>query len=170
MIDLLIPGLLIGVSVFALHRRVDVMSALTEGAGEGLRTLVSIAPTLIILMTAVTALRESGCFDLLTRLLAPVCRLLRIPPEVVPLMLVRPVSGSAALAVCTDLMRTYGVDSPIGRTAAVMLGSSETTFYTLGVYFGAAGVKRTRYALPAAILADAACFLSACICSRLFFA
>lgn len=169
MTELLIPLLLIFACAYALRRRVDVMDALTTGAGEGLRTLLSIAPTLIILMTAVTALRESGFPELLSRFVSPLCRAVGIPPEVVPLMLVRPISGSAALAVGADLMRTYGVDSPIGRTAAVMLGSSETTFYTLSVYFGAAGVKRTRYALPAALLADAACFLSACLCCRLFF-
>ena len=100
---------------------------------------------------------------------APVFRLRGIPPEVAPLVLIRPLSGSAALAVGTDLMREYGVDSLIGRTAAVMLGSTETTFYTISVYFGASGVKKTRYALPAALIADLTGFCMAALSVRVFF-
>ena len=167
--DYLIPFLLIAVSLFALHRREDAYSLLIAGAQNGLHTLFSVIPALVVLLTAVSMLRASGFFELLTTALAPLCRKLGIPPEVVPLMLIRPVSGSAALAVGAELMQTYGADSPVGRTAAVMLGSSETTFYTISVYFGAAGIRRTRYALPAALLADLACFLSACLSVRLFF-
>lgn len=169
MTDLLIPALLIAASLYALRQRQDAYSLLVEGAQDGLRTVFSVAPALVILLTAVSMLRASGCIDLLTTLLAPLCRRVGIPPEVVPLMLIRPVSGSAALAVGAELMGTYGPDSPVGRTAAVMLGSSETTFYTISVYFGAAGIRKTRYALPAALIADAVCFLSACLCTRLFF-
>ena len=114
-------------------------------------------------------LRESGCIELLTGLLAPACKWIGIPPEVVPLMLIRPMSGSAALAVGADLMRTYGPDSLVGRTAAVMLGSTETTFYAVSVYFGAAGVRKTRYTLPAALIADLTGFLAAAVSTRLFF-
>lgn len=121
------------------------------------------------MLTAVTMLRRSGFFELLTPVFAPVFRLLGMPPEVAPLVLIRPLSGSAALAVGTDLMREYGVDSVIGRTAAVMLGSSETTFYTISVYFGAAGVKKTRYALPAALIADLTGFCMAALSVRVFF-
>ena len=100
---------------------------------------------------------------------APVFRVLGIPPELAPLVLIRPLSGSAALAVGTELMQRYGVDSLIGRTAAVMLGSSETTFYTISVYFGAAGVRGTRYAVPAALIADLTGFCMAALSVRLFF-
>ena len=168
MLDLLSPLLMIGVSVFALAKRQEVYSALLEGGLDGLKLLLSIAPALVVLLTAVYMLRASGAIDLLTRLLAPVSRLVGIPAETLPLVLLRPFSGSAALAVGADLMAVYGVDSLIGRTAAVMLGSTETTFYTISVYFGAAGVKKTRYAIPAALIADLTGFLAASLTARLF--
>ena len=168
MLDLLIPLLLIGVSVFALARRQDVYSALLEGGLDGLKLLLSIAPALVVLLTAVHMLRASGAIELLTRVLAPVSRLVGIPAETLPLVLLRPFSGSAALAVGADLMAVYGVDSLIGRTAAIMLSSTETTFYTISVYFGAAGVRKTRYAIPAALIADLTGFVAASLTARLF--
>ena len=113
--------------------------------------------------------RSSGALELAAQALAPVLTRLGIPPETVALMLVRPVSGSAALGVGAELISTYGPDSQIGRTAAVMLGSTETTFYTIAVYFGAAGIKRTRYTIPAALTADLAAYLAAAWAVRLFF-
>ncbi len=165
--DLLIPGLLTLTACFALRRRQDVFSAMTDGAAEGLRLLVSIVPSLIVLLCGVNMLRASGALELLSQTLGPVCRRVGLPPELLPLMLVRPFSGSAALAVGADLMRQYGVDSLIGRTAAVMLGSSETTFYTVSVYFGAAGVRYSRHTIPAALCADLAGFLTAALFTRL---
>lgn len=168
MLDLLIPLLMIIIAVFALAKKQDVYSALLDGGLDGLKLLLSIAPALVILLTAVYMLRASGAIDLLTRLLAPVSRVFGIPAETLPLVLLRPFSGSAALAVGADLMAVYGVDSLIGRTAAVMLGSTETTFYTISVYFGAAGVKKTRYAIPAALIADLTGFVAASLTTRLF--
>lgn len=169
MSDLLIPLLLLFVSVYALRKKQDVYSVLVLGAQDGLRLLFSIAPALIVLLTAVSMLRASGFLALLSPIVSPVCAFFGIPAELLPLMLIRPFSGSAALAVGADLMRVYGVSSLVGRTAAVMLGSSETTFYTIGVYFGAAGVKKTRYAIPAAIVADLTGFLMASLSVRYFF-
>lgn len=169
MTELLVPLLLLFVSCYALRKKEDVYSLLLLGAQDGLRLLASILPALVILLTAVSMLRASGCLDLLTRLFAPVCTFFGIPPELVPLMLVRPLSGSAALAVGADLMRAHGVDSLIGRTAAVMLGSTETTFYTISVYFGAAGIRRTRYTLPAALIADLTGFFVAALSTKLLF-
>lgn len=169
MTELLVPLLLLCVSCYALRKKEDVYSLLLCGAQDGLRLLASVLPALVMLLTAVSMLRESGCMELLTRIFTPVCTLLGIPPEVVPLMLIRPVSGSAALAVGAELMQTHGVDSLVGRTAAVMLGSTETTFYTISVYFGAAGVRRTRYTLPAALIADATGFLVAALSTKLLF-
>lgn len=168
MLDLLIPLLMIIIAVFALAKKQDVYSALLDGGLDGLKLLLSIAPALVVLLTAVYMLRASGAIDLLTRLLAPVSRVFGIPAETLPLVLLRPFSGSAALAVGADLMAVYGVDSLIGRTAAVMLGSTETTFYTISVYFGAAGVKKTRYAIPAALIADLTGFVAASLTTRLF--
>ena len=169
MTDILVPVLLLLVSCHALHKKEDVYSLLVLGAQDGLRLLSSILPALVILLTAVSMLRESGCLTFLTRLFSPVCSFFGIPSELVPLMLVRPLSGSAALAVGAELMRTHGVDSLIGRTAAVMLGSTETTFYTISVYFGAAGVRRTRYTLPAACIADLTGFFVAALSTKLLF-
>lgn len=118
---------------------------------------------------AVYMLRASGALELAAQALAPVLTALGIPPETVALLLVRPVSGSAALGVGAELIATYGPDSLIGRTAAVMLGSTETTFYTIAVYFGAAGIVKTRYAVPAALCADLAGFMAAAWAVRVIF-
>ena len=119
------------------------------------------------LLTAVYILRASGALEALTSLLSPLLTLLGIPPETAPLMLLRPVSGSGALAAATELIGQYGPDSYIGRTAAVMLGSTETTFYVIAVYFGAAGIKRTRWAVPAALCADITGFAVSALAVRL---
>ncbi len=167
MLDLLIPLLMIGVSVVALSKKQEVYSALLEGGLDGLKLLLSIAPALVVLLTAVHMLRASGAIALLTRWLEPAAKLFGIPAETLPLVLLRPFSGSAALAVGADLMAVHGVDSLVGRTAAIMLGSTETTFYTISVYFGAAGVKKTRYAIPAALIADLTGFIMASVTARL---
>ena len=154
MADYVVPGLLAICSLIALHRRENTYDLLLQGGREGLKTAVSILPALVVLLTAVHMLKASGAVELLGGFLAPVFSFMGIPPETAMLVLIRPISGSAALAVGADLMAEFGVDSIIGRTAAVMLGSTETTFYTISVYFGAAGVKKTRYAIPAALIAD----------------
>lgn len=169
MIDYVIPLLLAGVALFALSRRENVYAALLDGATNGLKLLATIAPALIMLLTAVHMLRASGAMEAMSRFLGPVFYWLGIPPETAPLVLVRPISGSAALAVGADLMAQYGPDSLIGRTAAIMLGSTETTFYTISVYFGAAKIRKTRYAIPAALIADLVGFTMASLTARLFF-
>ena len=166
---MLIPFIIAGVALYAMGRRVDVYSALVQGAGDGLGTLVRIVPALVGLLTAVHMLRASGALELAAQVLAPALNLLGIPPETVALMLVRPVSGSAALGVGSDIISTYGPDSYLGRVAAVMLGSTETTFYTVAVYFGAVGITRTRYAVPAALCADLAGFVAAAWAVRICF-
>lgn len=167
---MLVPFIIAGVSLYAAARGVDVYAALVRGAGDGLGTLVRIVPALIGLMTAVYMLRASGALELASGLLAPLLEGIGLPAQLLPLMLVRPVSGSAALGVGAELIETYGPDSLIGRTAAVMLGSTETTFYTVAVYFGAVGITRTRYAVPAALCADLAGFLASAWAVRLCFA
>ena len=165
----LVPVLLLLSCALALHRKENAYDRLLVGGAEGLRLLASILPALVLLLTAVNMLRASGAADTLTSVLAPVFRVFGIPPETAMLVLIRPISGSAALAVGADLMARYGVDSQIGRTAAVMLGSTETTFYTISVYFGAAGIQKTRYTVPAALLADFVGFLMASWTVRWFF-
>ena len=169
LLAMLVSGVMVGVALCGAVRGVDVYAALVKGAGTGLETLVRIIPALVALMTAVAMLRASGALELLAGVLAPVLELVGLPAELLPLMLVRPVSGSAALGVGAELMAAYGPDSRLGRMAAVMLGSTETTFYTVSVYFGAAGISRTRYAVPAALCADLTGFLAAAWAVRLLF-
>lgn len=169
MTDYVVPILLLSASLLALRRKENTYDLLLQGGAQGLRLLLSIAPALVLLLTSVHMLRASGAAQLLSDLLAPLFRLVGIPPETAMLVLVRPISGSAALAVGAQLMAQYGPDSPIGRTAAVMLGSTETTFYTISVYFGAVGIKRTRYAVPAALFADFVGFFMASMTVRWFF-
>ena len=161
MTDYVVPVLLIGASLVVLRRKENAYDLLLQGGAEGLKLVMTILPALVVLLTAVQMLKASGAMELLSGFLAPVFRFLGIPPETAMLVLIRPVSGSAALAVGADLMARYGPDSQIGRTVAVMLGSTETTFYTISVYFGAAGVHKTRYAIPAALFADFVGFLMA---------
>ena len=147
--------------------RVALGGGLTEGAEKGLKVSLRIMPPLIGLLTAVYMLRASGALELLGEAVGPLLSAVGIPAETIGLLLVRPVSGSAALGVGAELIETYGPDSLVGRTAAVMLGSTETTFYTIAVYFGAAKIGKTRYAVPAALCADIAGFLAASWAVRL---
>lgn len=168
MTDYVVPILLFGASLLALHRRENTYDLLLSGAAEGLKLLASIVPALVLLLTAVSMLRASGAIEIISNFLAPVFHFFGIPPQTAILVLVRPLSGSAALAVGAELMAQYGPDSLIGRTVAVMLGSTETTFYTISVYFGAAGIKKTRYTVAAALIADFTGFLAASWTVRLF--
>lgn len=169
MTDYLVPLLLLFCCALALRKKENAYDTLLEGGKEGLKLLISIIPTLVMLMTAVTMLRVSGAMESISQLFAPVFGFFGIPKETAMLVLIRPISGSAALAVGSELMAQYGVDSPVGRTAAVMLGSTETTFYTVSVYFGAAGIRKTRYTIPAALFADFVGFFMASLTARLFF-
>ena len=167
--SLVIPILLCFTAVFAMQRKVDVYSALTKGAEEGLTILFHILPSLIALLTAVYMFRASGAMEWLGGLVAPLLEAVGIPAETAPLLFIRPISGSGALAVGSELMADYGPDSYIGRVAAVMLGSSETTFYTIAVYFSSAGILKTRYTIPASLCADLVMFLASAAAVRLFF-
>ena len=170
MTDYIVPVILLATSLLALRKKENVYDHLLEGAADGLKLLASILPSLILLLTAVHMFRASGAVEMRTDLITPLFSFFGIPPETAMLVLIRPISGSAALAVGAELMASYGVDSIIGRTAAVMLGSTETTFYTISVYFGAAGIQKTRYTLPAALFADFVGFFMASWSVRLFFA
>ena len=169
MTDYLVPLILFLSMALALGKKENAYDHMLHGAAEGLRLLLSILPALILLLCAVHMLQASGAAAAVSKLLSPVFSWFGIPPETALLVLVRPLSGSAALAVGADLMARFGVDSSIGRTAAVMLGSTETTFYTISVYFGSAGIKKTRYTIPAALFADFIGFLMASWTVRWFY-
>ena len=154
MIDYIVPLILLLATAFALRKKENAYNLLLTGGAEGLQLLLTLVPALVMLLTAVSMLRASGAMEVLGDWLSPVFSFFGIPPETALLVLVRPISGSAAMGVGAELMAEYGPDSLVGRTAAIMLGSTETTFYTISVYFGAAGIQKTRYTLLAALLAD----------------
>jgi spore maturation protein B len=164
-----IPLLLAGIPLLALARRVKVYPAFVEGAREGFSTSVRIIPPLVAILVALGMLRASGAMDAAAAFLAPVTGALEIPAPVLPLVLVRPLSGGAALAVVGDVLRGEGPDSYAGRLVSVMAGSTETTLYVLAVYFGAVGITRYRHALPAALLADLAGLAAAVAAVKLVF-
>lgn len=167
MTDYIVPAIMIALCLTALRKKENAYDILIDGAADGLRLLLRLAPILVILLTGIYMLRASGAMDLLSRFLEPVFSWFGIPVETASLVLIRPFSGSAALAVGTEIMAKFGPDSTIGRTAAVMLGSTETTFYTMSVYFGAAGIKKPRYTLIAALIADLTGFTVAALAVRL---
>ena len=161
------PLLLVLGLTLAVRRDLDGYRALTEGARRGLRLMLDIFPALLVLFPAIALLRASSLLEMLEARLSPLLLRLGIPPETGLLLMLRPFSGSAALAAAAELIERCGPDSLTGRTAAVMIGSSETTLYVAAVYLSAAGVKNSRWAIPAALCADLACFLSAAWICRL---
>ena len=167
--SLSMPLVIAAVAICALFKKTDMFPALTRGALQGLFTIKDMLPALTVLFPAVYMLRASGALDALAPLLAPAMAYIRVPPETLPLALLRPISGGAATAAAAEIIKSCGADSLAGRTAAVMIGSSETTFYVIAVYFGAAKIKNTRWAIPAALCADLAVFLvSAWVCAMLW--
>ena len=165
---LLIPLLCACVGISAVWRRVDLFAAFAKGAGEGLRTLLRIFPALLLLLPMIRLTEASGLLDALSRVFAPLLGTFGIPSETVPILFLRPFSGSGALAAATAIIAAHGPDSFVGRTAAVMLGSTETTFYVLTVYFAGIGNADTKRILPAALLADLVGFIMAAVTVRWF--
>lgn len=163
------PVMLISIVGYGLIKGINVFDAFLSGAKDGMKTAVKILPALVGLIAAISMLRASGALEFITRMLAPVTAFFKMPPEVLPLALLRPVSGSGALAVVNDIFKAHGADSLVGYTASVMMGSTETTFYTLTVYFGAVGIKDARYALKAALIADFVGMVASCLVCRMFF-
>lgn len=150
----IIPSFILLVLVIAAIKRLPAYELFVEGGKEGIDMAFTLLPFLLGMIVAISILRSSGAIDAFVQLLSPLLVWLGIPPEIVPLALVRPISGTAALGVMTELTQTYGPDSLIGRLAATMQGSTDTTLYILTVYFGAVGIKRMRYALKVGLLAD----------------
>lgn len=164
-----IPLFLVGIPGWGLIKGVKIYPAFVEGAKEGFQVAIRIIPFLVAILAAVGAFRGAGAMDLLSGWLQPVLGPLGIPAEVLPMMLIRPLSGSGANGILGDLIHTEGPDSLAATMAAVMAGSTETTFYVLAVYFGAAGISRYRHAVPAALLADLAGFAASIFVVRLVF-
>ncbi len=164
-----IPAFIAMVVLFALTRRVNVFDAFVEGAKEGFGMAVRLIPFLVGMLVAIGLFRDSGAMDLLVNILAPLLSRIRVPPEIVPLAIMRPISGSSALAMTTEILQTSGPDSLLGRIASTMQGSTDTTLYIITVYFGAVGIRQVRHALAAGLLADLCGFIAAVVICRLVF-
>jgi len=164
-----IPAIFTVVLVTALYRGVRVYDAFIEGAKEGISTVLRIMPSLVGLLAAIGVFRASGALDLLVYALKPVASIIGVPSEALPLAFLRPISGSASLALVTDIIKANGPDSFAGRVASTMMGSTETIFYTLAVYFGSVGIKNIRYTLAAALISDAAGIIASVWACSLFF-
>jgi spore maturation protein B len=166
---IIIPLVLLLFLSIAVFKRVKVYDKFLEGAKEGFQVVIRIIPYLVGMLVAIGMFRASGALDILTKLLSPVTGLIGMPSEVLPMALMRPLSGNGSLAVMVNLMDIYGPDSLIGFIASTMFGSSETTFYVVAVYFGSINVQKTRYALPAGLAADAiGLIMAALICRAVF--
>lgn len=152
--NLAMPILILGIVVYGLKEKINVFDTFLEGAKEGLEITLSIFPTLIGLFVAIGALRASGVLDIISNIITPILNIINFPSEVMPLALIRPISGSSSIAVATDIMKNFGVDSLIGTIASTIMGSTETTLYTIAIYTSCVKIKKTRGVLGAALIAD----------------
>jgi spore maturation protein B len=164
-----IPLMLVGFPLYGLYKRVPVYEAFVEGAKEGFTVAVRIIPYLVAILFAIGMFRASGAMDFLAGALRPVLGLVGFPSEVLPMAIIRPLTGSGSAGLVADMIRQYGEDSIFVKMAAVMFGSTETTFYVIAVYFGAVNIKKTRHAVPAGLTADIAAMLVAVWTVRLLF-
>lgn len=164
-----IPAIVVGFPLYGLYKRVPVYESFVEGAKEGFSVAVRIIPYLVAILFAIGMFRASGAMDFLTDALRPLLSLVGFPPEVLPMAIVRPLTGSGSAALIPDMIAQYGEDSIFVKMAATMFGSSETTFYVIAVYFGAINVKKTRHALPAGLISDVSAALFAVWVVRLLF-
>lgn len=164
-----IPVLLVGIPLVGLLRGLKVYDVFIEGAKEGFNVAIRIIPFLVGILVAIGMFRASGAMDMLTNALRPAMSAMGFPAELFPLVVLRTLSGSGSLALTTDIIKRYGADSLTARMAATMYGGSETTFYVLAVYFGAIGVKKTRHAIPAALVGDVvAAIVAVAVCAWMF--
>jgi spore maturation protein B len=164
-----LPLILVGFPLYGLYKRVPVYESFVEGAKEGFQVAVRIIPYLVAILFAIAMFRASGAMDALTGSLDPVLGVIGFPAELLPMAIIRSLSGSGSAALVVDMINQYGEDSILVKMAAVMYGSSETTFYVIAVYFGAVSIKKTRHAVPAGLLADAAAMLIAVWTVRMMF-
>ncbi len=150
-----VPVMIVSIILFGLFKRVKVYDCFLDGAKDGVKCTFNIIAPLLGLVVAISMFRASGAVDMIAKLLSPLLKIIAMPASVLPLALLRPVSGSGSLAIISDIFKTFGPDSLEGKIASVMMGSTETTFYTLAVYFGAINIKKTRHTLKSALIGDA---------------
>jgi spore maturation protein B len=164
-----LPAMIVGIPLYGLFKRVPVYESFVEGGKEGFQVAVRIIPFIVAILFAIGMFRASGAMEWLASALSPVLALIGMPAEVLPMAIVRPLTGSGSVAIVADLAEQYGTDALVTRMASTMFGSTETTFYVIAVYFGAVGVSKTRHAVPAGLAADIAAMLLAVWFCLLFF-
>ena len=164
---LIIPLMFIITIVVGLIKKVNIYEAFCDGIKESLKTVFNIFPNIASIMIAIGLFRASGLTDFMTGLLSPLLLKLNIPPEIIPLAVLKPMSGSGSLAILNDILITCGADSKAGLIASIITGSTETTFYTIAVYFGSVGIKDTRYTVICALIADFVCMITGIIIANL---
>jgi spore maturation protein B len=164
-----LPAILVGFPLYGLYKRVPVYESFVDGAKEGFNVAVRIIPYLVAILFAIAMFRASGAMEAMTGALDPVLALIGFPAELLPMAIIRSLSGSGSAALVVDMINQYGEDSIFVKMAAVMYGSSETTFYVIAVYFGAVNIRKTRHAVPAGLLADAAAMIIAVWTVRLLY-
>ncbi len=168
-IKAMIPIIVVSITTYGMIKKVKVYECFVEGAKEGLAICVRIFPYLLAMLVAVGVFRESKALDYFIYIVKPVVKFIGLPPEVVPLVLVKPLSGSGAMGIFAEILNNFGADTYIGRVASIIIGSTETIFYTLTVYFGAVGIKKIRHTLWVAVMADMMCVILAVTLARLMF-
>lgn len=164
-----LPAIIVGFPLYGLYKKVPVYESFVEGAKEGFQVAVRIIPYLVAILFAIGMFRASGAMDFLITLLRPALGLIGFPAEVLPMAIVRPLTGSGSAGIVVDMINQYGEDSILVKMAATMFGSTETTFYVIAVYFGAVNIKKTRHAVPTGLVADFAAMLVAVWAVRILF-
>lgn len=164
--NLAMPFIILIIVIYGFIEKKEVFDKFIEGAKDGIKIVINIFPTLIGLFLAVGTLRNSGVIDIAVKLIEPLLNILHLPTEIMPLALLRPISGSSSIAVATDIMKNFGVDSQIGIMAAVIMGATETTLYTIAVYSSSVKIKKTRFVLIAALTADIVGIITSIIVCR----
>ena len=164
-----IPLMILGIFIYAIYKRVNIYEAFIEGASQGFQIAINLIPYLLAMMVAIGVFRSSGAMAILAAIMKPVTDILGVPSEILPLAILRPLSGGGALGISAELINTYGADSFLGRLASTMQGSSDTTFFVLTLYFGSVGIKHYRHAMWLGLLADGITFIASVFLVRLFF-
>lgn len=164
-----IPLILLVIPTYGLLKKIKVYESFTEGAKDGFDTAVRIIPFLVAMLVSIGVFRASGALDILVNILSPITNRIGMPAEILPMAFMRPLSGGGATGIMSELIATHGPNSMIGRMASIMMGSTETTFYVLAIYFGAVSIKKTRHALPAGLIADFVGIIAAVIVTNVIF-
>ena len=167
--NIAMPFMIFIIVIYGLIEKNKIFDTFLEGAKEGIEIVFNIFPKLIGLFVAIGALRSSGIIDAIVNFLNPVLKIIQFPSEVMPIAILRPISGSGSMAIATDIMKNFGVDSNIGLIASVIMGSTETTLYTIAVYTSSVGIKKTRLIIIPALIADiVGMIVSVIVCSMIF--